>query len=90
YEVDLLPEEHPQNLPLWRKWLAIVIVSCCSFCVTGSSSMAPFTETAVADDFHISHEIAVLSVSLFVEGMALGPLLTGPLSEMYGRNITYR
>ncbi|KAJ3795029.1 MFS general substrate transporter [Lentinula aff. detonsa] len=90
YEVDLLPEEHPQNLPLWRKWLAIVIVSCCSFCVTGSSSMAAFTETAVADDFHISHEIAVLSVSLFVEGMALGPLLTGPLSEMYGRNITYR
>ncbi|KAJ3837536.1 MFS general substrate transporter [Lentinula raphanica] len=90
YEVDLLPEEHPQHLPLWRKWLAVVIVSCCSFCVTGSSSMAAFTETAVANDFHISHEIAVLSVSLFVEGMALGPLLTGPLSEMYGRNITYR
>lgn len=39
YEVDLLPEEHPQQLPLWRKWLAVVVVSCCSFCVTGSSSM---------------------------------------------------
>ncbi|KAJ4475524.1 MFS general substrate transporter [Lentinula aciculospora] len=90
YEVNLLPEEHPQNLPNWRKWLAVVIVSCCSFCVSGSSSMAAFTETAVSEDFHISHEIAVLSVSLFVEGMALGPLLTGPLSEMYGRNITYR
>ncbi|KAJ3874792.1 MFS general substrate transporter [Lentinula edodes] len=90
YEVDLLPEEHPQQLPLWRKWLAVVVVSCCSFCVTGSSSMAAFTETAVSEDFHISHEVAVLSVSLFTEGMALGPLLTGPLSEMYGRNITYR
>ncbi|KIK64384.1 hypothetical protein GYMLUDRAFT_161095 [Collybiopsis luxurians FD-317 M1] len=90
YEVHLLPEEHPQELPLWRKWLAVVIVSCCSFCVTGSSSMAAFTETPVAKEFHISHELAVLSVSLFVEGMALGPLLTGPLSEMYGRNITYR
>ncbi|KAF5392197.1 hypothetical protein D9757_001521 [Collybiopsis confluens] len=90
YEVELLPEEHPQQMSLWRKWLAVIIVSCCSFCVTGSSSMAAFTETPVANEFHISHEVAVLSVSLFVEGMALGPLLTGPLSEMYGRNITYR
>lgn len=39
HQVDLLPEEHPQHFPSWRKWLIVVIVSCCSFCVTGSSSM---------------------------------------------------
>ncbi|KAE9405828.1 MFS general substrate transporter [Gymnopus androsaceus JB14] len=90
HQVDLLPEEHPQHFPSWRKWLIVVIVSCCSFCVTGSSSMGAFTEAAIAQEFHVSHELTVLSVSLFVEGMALGPLLTGPISETYGRNITYR
>lgn len=36
------------------------------------------------------HEVAVLSISLYVMGLGLGPLLVGPLSELYGRNIIYR
>lgn len=34
--------------------------------------------------------MSILSISLFVEGLGLGPLLVGPLSEVYGRNIVYR
>lgn len=34
--------------------------------------------------------MATLAVSLFVLGLGLGPLLLGPVSEVYGRNIVYR
>lgn len=40
--------------------------------------------------FNISQIVAILPVSLFSMGLALGPLLVGPLSELYGRNIVYR
>lgn len=43
----------------------------------------------MAADFHVSKEVAILGVSLFVEGMGIGPLLLGPLSEFYGRNPVY-
>ena len=43
----------------------------------------------MAAEFHVSKEVAILGVSLFVEGMGVGPLLLGPLSEFYGRNPVY-
>ena len=42
------------------------------------------------EEFHASRTVAILSISLFVEGLGWGPLLVGPLSEVYGRNIIYR
>lgn len=41
------------------------------------------------DKWHISAEVAVLGVSLCIEGLGIGPLLFGPLSEFYGRKIIY-
>lgn len=35
--------------------------------------------------FGISSEVGILCISLFVAGYILGPLLWGPLSEIYGR-----
>lgn len=35
--------------------------------------------------FGFSQEVAVLTISLFVAGYCVGPLLWGPLSESYGR-----
>lgn len=53
-------------------------------------SEASFTEHGVERDFHVSETVAILAISLFVGGLGLGPLLVGPLSEVYGRNIVYR
>lgn len=90
YEVTLGPEDDPQQLPLLRRWLAVVTISCASVCVTCTSSAAAFTEAGVAREFHVSKEVTVLAISLFVMGLGVGPLLVGPLSEVYGRNIIYR
>jgi MFS family permease len=51
---------------------------------------AAFTEGGMAREFHVSHEVTILGISLFVEGLGCGPLLVGPLSEVYGRSIIYR
>lgn len=44
----------------------------------------------MARQFHVSKEVAILGVSLFVLGLGLGPLVAGPMSEIYGRNMVYR
>ncbi|KAF4588404.1 hypothetical protein EYR40_009954 [Pleurotus pulmonarius] len=90
FQVFLEPTEHPQNLPSFRKWLAVIVISSSALCATSASSIASFTEIAVAEEFHVSHVVTILSISLFVEGLGVGPLLVGPLSEVYGRNIVYR
>ncbi|KAI9451097.1 MFS general substrate transporter [Russula earlei] len=128
YEVSLEPKENPQELPLVRRWLAVMCISSASICVTCASSMvrrvsvprawdacstrlpprlmralrhardvsrwplrqAAFVEMPVARQFHVSKEVAILGVSLFVLGLGLGPLVAGPMSETYGRNAVYR
>ncbi|KAF5364598.1 hypothetical protein D9758_005617 [Tetrapyrgos nigripes] len=90
YQVTLDESEHPQNCSTWRKWAAVFVISSCALCVACTSSAASFTENGVAKEFNVSHEVTILAISLFVQGMGLGPLLAGPLSEVYGRNLVYQ
>lgn len=88
--VVLEPQDNPQNLSSLRRWIAVLIISSASLCVTCASSIAAFTEQGAAETFHVSHEVTILGISLFVTGLGTGPLLVGPLSEVYGRNIVYQ
>lgn len=107
YEVDLEPNEHPQQHTSFKKWTVILVVATSALCVTCASSavrsalhvqnhayqrswQASFTEAGIAAEFHVPHEVTILSITFFVAGLGIGPLLTGPLSEVYGRNIIYR
>jgi len=54
------------------------------------SPQAAFTVDAVAQQFHVGKEVAILGISLYVMGLGTGPLLSGPLSEVYGRIVVYR
>ena len=40
YEVQLEPEDDPQQLPLYRRWLAVATISSAALCVTCASSVA--------------------------------------------------
>jgi multidrug resistance protein len=90
YEVDLEPHEHPQNKPVFFKWVIVGVVGMSALCVTCETSAASVTESGLSRDFHVGTEVTILSVSLFLLGLGIGPLLTGPLSEVYGRNFVYR
>lgn len=82
--------EDAQKMSALRRWIAVFVISLGALCATSASSMDAFTETGSAETFHVSHEVAILGISLFVLGLGIGPLLVGPLSEVYGRNIIYR
>ncbi|KAG1840646.1 major facilitator superfamily domain-containing protein [Suillus subluteus] len=86
--VFLEPEDNPQNMSSFRRWLAVLIISSASLCVTCTSFDC---ESVSLKTFHVSEEVTVLGISLFVVGLGSGPLLVGPLSEVYGsRNIVYQ
>ena len=38
-------------------------------------------------EFNVSEEVMIIGTSLFVLGFAIGPMIWGPLSELYGRKI---
>ncbi|KAJ7502432.1 major facilitator superfamily domain-containing protein [Mycena galericulata] len=88
--VSLDPSEDPLNFPSLTKWAAVAAICSGSFCVACASSMASFTEKAMAAEFHVSREAAILSISLYIFGLGIGPLIMGPFSEVYGRTIIYR
>ncbi|PSS18916.1 hypothetical protein PHLCEN_2v3176, partial [Hermanssonia centrifuga] len=89
YEVTLSPEDDPKNLPLWRKWMIVLIIDAGAICVTGASSMAATAEPGIEAEFHVSAVVATLAVTLFVTGMGIGPVLVGPLAATFGTRIIY-
>ncbi|KAF4616014.1 hypothetical protein D9613_011239 [Agrocybe pediades] len=88
--ITLNDSEKPTSLPTSRKWAAVIVISSAGLCVATASSMAAFTEDAVASQFHVSREVSILAISLCIEGLGLGPLFIAPMSEMFGRNAVYR
>jgi len=49
---------------------------------TINSSLYTFIYGQIEPEFHISREVATLGLSLFVMGLATGPLFLAPLSEV--------
>src|SRR5216683_6289667 len=104
YEVRLEPEDDPHQLSLCRRWLAIATISGASLCVACASSLASIHSLvtrmrasylnyfrSLSGCFYCRRRgIAILGISLYVMGLGTGPLLSGPLSEVYGRIIVYR
>lgn len=90
FQIFLDAPEDPQNMSAFKKWAVIIVISFGALCATCSSAVSSFTNPQVMARFNISQIVAILPVSLFSMGLALGPLLVGPLSELYGRNIVYR
>ncbi|KAI0850093.1 MFS general substrate transporter [Daldinia vernicosa] len=79
----------PRSMPTARKWLAVITVGMGSLCVTCTSSIYASTYSQMNPEFHVSSIVGTLGLSLFVLGIALGPLLMSPMSEFIGRRPIY-
>ncbi|KAF9458415.1 MFS polyamine transporter [Collybia nuda] len=78
---------NPKNWPYRQKWAATLVVSSFTFISPISSSMVAPATTQIAREFGVtSTAIIAMMTSVFILGYALGPLLLGPLSEIYGRS----
>ena len=63
-----------------------MVLGMMTLCVTFGSSITTATRQT-ATKFGVSMEVTLLAVSLFVLGFAFGPIIFGPLSELYGRKL---
>lgn len=80
--------EDPKNWSYRKKWGATITVSCFTFISPVSSSMVAPALSTIAAEFNVDDEIvSQLMLSIFILAYAIGPLIMGPLSEIYGRVI---
>ncbi|KAG9230343.1 major facilitator superfamily domain-containing protein [Amylocarpus encephaloides] len=81
---------NPLNWSTWKKIVNMGIPSIlCFVAAFGSSIYAPAIPDVMLD-FHVSDTIATLSLTTYVLGLSFGPMLSAPISEMFGRLGTYR
>ncbi|KAL6230305.1 major facilitator superfamily domain-containing protein [Aspergillus navahoensis] len=73
-----------------RKKIIHTAIPCLfAFLITFGTSVSGPALPSLMADFNISQTTAVLSTTVYTEGLAVGPLLFAPLSEIYGRRWVY-
>lgn len=87
YAVVWIPRDprNPMNFRAIKKWAITVLVSFVTLTVALVSSAYSGGISQIVETFGVEEEIAILGVSLFVLGFAIGPLIWAPLSEIFGR-----
>ncbi|KAK3504729.1 major facilitator superfamily domain-containing protein [Neurospora crassa] len=91
YIVDYLPVDghNAMQYPKWKKWTITILQAVATLAVAFVSTAFSGGIKEIIIGFGVSTEIAILGVSLFVLGFAVGPVLWAPLSEFYGRQILF-
>ncbi|GKT62995.1 major facilitator superfamily transporter [Colletotrichum tofieldiae] len=81
--------ENPKNWSKAYKWYCTMVVAMTCFVVAFCSSVITADIAGVAEEFNVSEEAALVSISVFVIGFGVGPMAFAPLSEIYGRQVIY-
>lgn len=78
-----------RNWPLKTKLLYTILYSLVTFAAqfNSTTTSSGFFEEKMRDNFHISREVSLLTISLYILGIAFGPMIFAPLSEIYGRKM---
>lgn len=74
-EEMVCPNSYPTGLSIHssRHRLYTILLAAACVTVTCCSSMAGSTYTGMKEDFHVGEEVCILSISLFVAGLGVGP-----------------
>lgn len=81
--------ENPRMWPLWYKGLTVIAMSLGATAVSLSSTLYTSGIPEIQEDFSISKLEALLGVTTYLLGMAMGSVLFAPLSELVGRRPIY-
>ena len=76
---------HPYNWPIRKKILTTLLYGFTTMGSTFASSVYSPAVNTIAEEFQVSMVVSLLGLSLLLAGFGLGPLLFGPISEIYGR-----
>ena len=72
-----------------KKWYIALLITFTCMVIAMISSCWTFVSPHVMKKFNISHEVSILGITLYVFGLAFGPLFLSPISELYGRRLTF-
>ncbi|KIH92917.1 hypothetical protein SPBR_02514 [Sporothrix brasiliensis 5110] len=91
YIVSFLPVDprDPLQVPTWKKWTYTLIMALATLGIAFVSTAYTGGLSEVMATFHVSTELSILGISLFVLGFAIGPLIWAPSSEFFGRQILF-
>ncbi|KAJ9622536.1 Synaptic vesicle transporter SVOP [Knufia peltigerae] len=81
--------ENPKNWSKPYKWWCTMVVAFTCFVVAFNSAVITADLEGVMKTFHVSLEVALLTITMFVIGFGVGPLVFAPASEMFGRKPVY-
>ncbi|KAF2734711.1 MFS general substrate transporter [Polyplosphaeria fusca] len=81
--------ENPKNWSKAYKWWCTMCVALTCFVVAFNSAVITADIAGVSKTFGVSEEVSLLTISLFVVGFGVGPMLFAPLSEILGRRPIY-
>lgn len=82
--------DNPMNWSLLMRIMHVFPISFLGFAVTAGSSLITPATPEIEAHFEVSRTAAILSLSLFVLGLGLGPVIAAPVSESYGRAVVYK
>ncbi|KAJ7135016.1 MFS general substrate transporter [Mycena crocata] len=85
---DAQDAENPLNFNNCKKWIITSQLAFCTWTVSFSSSVYSGGLETMARDLRISDNVAILGLSLYVLGFALGYMFA-PMGEMYGRRLVF-
>ncbi|VUC22870.1 unnamed protein product [Clonostachys rosea] len=75
----------PRSMPNYRKWFIVATICTAIVCV----SIYTTTYDQLSQEFATTRLLSATGLSTFVFGIAFGPLISGPLSEHFGRRRVY-
>ncbi|KAI0857842.1 putative MFS multidrug transporter [Xylaria cubensis] len=83
--------ENPLNWPRQKRFGHVIIVAILSMIVNIAATIVAPGVSGLVKEFNIKNEtVATLAVTIYLLGLALGPLFISAFSEMYGRQVVYR
>ncbi|RAL12551.1 MFS transporter [Aspergillus homomorphus CBS 101889] len=80
---------NPRNYSLASRISATLLVTALAFAVGCASSIESGVMPQNAAAFHVSDVVASLATGTYLLGFATGSLVSGPMSEVVGRNAVY-
>lgn len=90
YEVAMMGPDDPElavNMPEKKKYLFIGILSFTIMIAAWGSAIGAPATPVLMKLYHIGLPVSTLTVSLYVLGFAVGPIIWGPLGGTYGRKM---
>lgn len=77
--------DHPYNWTWTKKIYICSILALSALSVSFGSAMFSTAGTEISRIYHVGPTVSALGTTLYVFGFASGPIIWGPLSELYGR-----